>query len=443
MALGHVDRLLVCDPVARRTTSAGSARPGAPSLPGADDRNRPGGGGALPACLGRLDAYTGGILSNPQTVQRLHLRWPEGTTLLAHFEQIGAELRERLARLSAAPVEQAVSEWRRQLDNPEDYRAFMTQLIHHFGNYEIIAMALPGTGPIVTDRRVQTVLGDMFAIKRRLIRLFELGYSVCRAWRYDPPRSSLGFFNPTTDLCRLVRGMLVEYMIQADPERVAAARRRAQQTGHAFVPYRFWRPAEALRQLAQVEYQPGPIRRPKPRRRYVDLQVGQVPPICTDVARLEWAIKELFNNAIAATSIVDVKEQGLVARPLRDGAEGNPRPAITLTVTPVRDRPGWRSRQAVRLVIADEGVGIDKTVLHLIPLWAFSTQRDWVCEEPERLITAPPVESRHLIIGGKGIGLAFARATILELGGELTIQSTLGVGTQVTIDLPVPTTCRP
>jgi hypothetical protein len=390
-------------------------------------------------CLWWLDQYTRGMLSDPQTVQRLKLHWAEGSTLLAHFDRIGLELREWLDELKSGPVERAIAEWERRLDNADEYRAFMMRLIHQFGNFEVIAMAMPGTGPTVTDRRVQAVLGEMFAIKRRLIRLFELAYSVHKAWHANPPASSLGFFNPQTDLGRMVRGMLVEYMVQADPQRVAAARKQARQAGRPFVPYRFWRPAEALRQLAQVEYEDGPIRRPTPMRRYVDLRIGQVPPVCTDATRLEWAIKELFNNAIAATATVSVTDQGLMAEPLHHSADGASRPAITLTVSAVRRRHWWRNRRGVRLVIADGGVGIDRDVLHTVPLWAFSTQRDWVDEEPERIIADARLDSKSLVIGGKGIGLAFAQATIRELGGQLTIESTLGRGTQVVIDLPVPT----
>jgi hypothetical protein len=394
-------------------------------------------------CLWWLDQYTGGILSDPQTVQRLNLHWAEGSTLLTHFDRIGLELREWLDQLASGPADRAIAEWERRLDNAEEYRAFMSRLIHQFGNFEVIAMAMPGTGPTVTDRRVQTVLAEMFAIKRRLIRLFELAYSVRKAWRAKPPASSLGFFNPQTDLGRMVRSMIVEYMVQADPQRVAEARKQARQAGRTFVPYRFWRPAEALRQLAQVEYEDGPIRRPTPMRPYVDLRIGPVPPVCADATRLEWAIKELFNNAIAATATVSLTDHGLVAKPLRDSTDGRFRPAITLTVSVVRRRRWWRNRQGVRLVIADVGVGIDRDVLRMVPLWAFSTQRDWVDEEPERIIAAARVESRALMIGGKGIGLAFAQATIRELGGHLTVESTLGRGTQVIVDLPVPTLSCP
>jgi len=390
-------------------------------------------------CLRRLDALCGGILANPATAVRLNLHWTEKDSLLAHFEKTGLELLQWINRLEDGPIDEAVRQWEQRLDDPEAYRTFLTTLIHHFGNYEVIAMALPGTGPIVTDCRVQTVLREMFTIKRRLIRLLELIYSVRKAWRAHPPCTSLGFFNPTTDLSRVVRGMLVEYMVQADPERIAHARQQAKLAGRSYVRYRFWRPAEALRQLALVEYEAGPTRRPRPRRHYVDVRTGQVPTLCTDTTRLEWAIKELFNNALAATSVISVTDQGLDAKLLRDETDGRASPAITLTVTALKQRRWWGSRRFVRLVIADNGVGIDTEVLRYVPMWAFSTQRDWVDEPPDRIIGTPTVESRQLMIGGKGIGLAFAQATIRELGGELSLRSRAGQGTEVTIDLPVPT----
>jgi len=390
-------------------------------------------------CLWWLDAYTGGILSSPQTVKRLKLNWPEEATLLGYFDRIGKELREFLEKQKESAADVAVAEWQRRLNSNHEYKAFMTRLIHQFGNYEVIAMALPGTGPIVTDRRVQTILAEMFMIKRRLIRLFELAYSVNKAWHAQPPRSSLGFFNSATELGRLVRYVFLEYLVQADPKRIVAAKELARRAGRPFVPYRFWRPAEALRQVAAVDYESDARRHPVARKNFVEVRISSVPPICTDATRLEWALKELFNNAIAATTRVTVTENGIVARPRRENTNGNAPPAITLTVSTVRRRRWLRTRPSIRLVIADNGVGIDRQLLSIVPLWAFSTQRDWIDEEPADIIQAHSLESRQLLIGGKGIGLAFARATITELGGEMAILSRPNEGTEVIIDLPVPT----
>lgn len=393
-------------------------------------------------CLRRLDALCDSILSNPQTVKRLNLRLPDSVALLDYFERIGAELRSWVVELQDGPADRAIEAWQRLLDDSNEYRDFMTRLIHNFGNYETIALSLPGTGPIITDRRVQSTLGEMFAIKCRLIRLLELAYTLRRAWTADPPCPTQGFFNSDVDLSRLVRGMLAEYMIQADPQRIEAARQKARQAGRRRASYRFWRPAEALRQMADVVYQRGPDRIPKPRNHYVELRIGQAPTICADMTRLSWAVKELFNNAIAATSIVTIDRDGksLVAQPLKKHAIANPPPAICLTVMPTRVRRGSRKRRGTRLIISDDGVGIDEEALRYVTLWAFSTHRDWI-DDPDSMIAAPSLESKQMLIGGKGIGLAFARATIQELGGELSIASKPGCGTEVTIDLPSPTLC--
>ncbi len=392
-------------------------------------------------CLRLLDKRAGGLLSNPATVQRLRLPLPSGQTLLDYFENAGRSLDAWLTDLDEAPAEQSLKLWQRLLDDPNEYRSFMTRLIHQFGNYEMIALALPGMGPIITDRRLQATMSEMFAIKRRLIRLLELAYSVRRAWLSDPPTTSLSFFDPEVDLGRLVRGMLAEYMVQADPERIAAGKKRAERKGRRHTRYRFWRPAEALRQMAGVTYKERPGRVPRPTNRYVDLRLAATPAFCADLTRLNWAVKELFNNAIAATTRVTISDDGqrVEARPIPKHDCPNPPSAITLTVKPITMWQGLRRTRGSRLVISDDGIGIDPKVLPHVTLWAFSTHRDWIDDDPDRLISEASLESKQMLIGGKGIGLAFARATIEELGGRLTISSAPDKGTVVTIDIPVPT----
>lgn len=388
-----------------------------------------------------LDRYSAGILSAPQTVRWLRVRLPKGTTLLDYFLQVGGELRDWLDDLQSGPAERSIGQWRDLIDDVDAYRRFMTRLIHTFGNFETIALVLPGTGPMITDRKVQNCLGEMFAIKRRLIRLLELAYSVRRSWLADASSTSLAFFNPETDLSRLVRGMLAEYMVQADPKRIEEARSRAIQTGRRFVSYRFWRPAAAFRQMAEVEYGPGPKRVPKPRKEYVELRLGQVPTITTDLTRLSWAVKEIFNNAIAATTEIHVSDDGhhLTARPIRKLEGSPPPPPIRISAEPRRYRTRLRRRNGIRLVIEDQGVGIDPDVLPRVTLWGFSTHREWADDDAQSLMAAERLESKQMLIGGKGIGLAFARTTVEELGGQLSLESRSGQGTRVTIDLPAPT----
>ncbi|MDX1682529.1 MAG: hypothetical protein R3336_05375, partial [Phycisphaeraceae bacterium] len=298
-------------------------------------------------CLKELDAATDGLLSDPATSQEPQLKLPEGTILLDRLLQAGEEIAAWLDQQAQSRPERMLVEWRRHLDDPKKYQALLIRLIREFGNFELIALALPGEGPVVTSDKVQGLLDEMFQINRRLIRLFELVHGVRYAWIHEDETRSHTFFQSGIDLTTLVREMLAEYMVQADPVRIAQARQRAKDKGRRYQPYRFWRPAEALRQLAAVEYSgSGERRRPRPQRSYVDLSAEAVPVITADQKRLQWAIKEIFNNAIAATARIRLENNHIVAEPLNRLSGPDAPPAIELV----------RKKGALTLV----GVGPDR-----------------------------------------------------------------------------------
>ncbi|MBA2666766.1 MAG: GAF domain-containing protein [Trueperaceae bacterium] len=144
---------------------------------------------------------------------------------------------------------------------------------------------------------------------------------------------------------------------------------------------------------------------------------------------LEAALDETLAtlDAFAEASIV-------VRRPL-PSVVGN-RAAVRLVLTNVLSNalkfvaPGARAhvrieaareRDDVRLVIADAGIGMS------------TADAERVVEPFVRLHAAESY-------AGTGIGLAAAHRAIIRMGGSLTITSTLGAGTTLTIDLPAFTT---
>ncbi|MEO8071510.1 MAG: ATP-binding protein, partial [Acidobacteriota bacterium] len=114
--------------------------------------------------------------------------------------------------------------------------------------------------------------------------------------------------------------------------------------------------------------------------------------IVTDAERLRSVIVNLLDNA----------KQALWARP--DSAASVKRPALRLT----RVSEAWW-----RIDVADLGAGIALDDLPRIFDPYFTTRRT-----------------------GSGLGLAIARNIIEGLGGKMTIESRLGEGTTVRIDLP-------
>jgi signal transduction histidine kinase len=127
-------------------------------------------------------------------------------------------------------------------------------------------------------------------------------------------------------------------------------------------------------------------------RRGVHLAVAALPThaaVQADARRLQQVLAKLLGNAIKYS---------------REGG--------TVTLAAAATGPHWR------LSIADTGPGIPQAQLpHLF-------------EAFNRLGREGPGA------GGVGIGLVLARSLVQQMGGELTVHSTVGAGTTVEVDLP-------
>lgn len=392
-----------------------------------------------------LDKITGGIYSTLDPARNARIGLPTGTTLMSGFDAAYDELTPFLNKLLALPPDEQALEWRKVFESSEEYVTFVTRLVQQLGNFELTAMSLPGVGQVTTLPKTQAILTEMYRINTRHIRLMDIAYSLPRAWAPATTtaamaKASLAFFEPKADIAKLVREMLYEYMIEADPERIAQAKERAKKAGRRAPRYRFMRPAETFRQMAQVEYETvAGKRKPKATREYVALDlppVGAIPTITVDIQRFEWAMKEVFNNCIAATTQMSVSKAGIEALPLEKQLANPNQPAIRISVSTIDKKEGFFTRQYIRLIFRDEGLGMSEAQGPYAPFWAYSTRRGGT-EEKQAKGQLDQNDQQELLIGGKGIGLPFARATVMEMGGTLTFETIPNVGTTVTIDLPV------
>ncbi|MBI5722385.1 MAG: sensor histidine kinase [Planctomycetes bacterium] len=383
----------------------------------------------------RLDACSGGCLSHPQSARRAEVSLPHGMTVLAFLQHMGGKLRKWFDGLAAKSGGEFMAEWFRTLDQQARYASLLNNLVQQFGNFETVSMTLPGSDDLTISKPVQQCLQQMFEINTRSIRMIELARSVRKAWQQGQPHGSTGFFNTRTDLALTTRAMVMEYMIEADPVRIQMHKEQARGAGKPYAHYRFWRAAETVRQLGQVAYGDPPQRHPVQRRRYVDLDVRPSPHVCTDSLRLEWAFKEILNNALGATSSMFMTVNGVVVEPLARHAGDNPNPAIRLGVKTMNAWLGWRKREIIRLTISDEGAGIAPDILEKIHYWGFSFRKPRVSV----LAEAPgkKADSQEITIGGKGIGVPFAMNVFREHGGRMKIHSVPDQGTTITIDLPI------
>ena len=391
-------------------------------------------------CAEELDTLSGGLLAGATSDRWPGLKLPAKVSLLENLQRLGRGLGGYFDDLLAGPESRFLSRWMVLVGSWKPYVAFLERLVGDFGNFEAIAPILPGTGPVVTNPGVQRCLAEMFHINMRNLRLLELARGVHEAWWARPPRPVRAFFEPQTDLRQRIKGMLVEYMIQADPQRIKAGQQAARKGGSHYRPYRFWRPAENLRLMADIAYEGGPRRKPVVRRPYVDVQLDQVPAICTDIRRMEWSLKEILNNSLSASSRMYLTETGRwIARPLDRHVGPKPKPAIRVALRVVRRARGWFRRTLLRMTVRDEGAGISPQDLPHVMLWAYSPRREEFRRKVREAGLSPRRAYQEIRIGGKGIGLTYAADVIGEHGGQLRITSTPDEGTCVTVDLPAPT----
>jgi PAS domain S-box-containing protein len=117
---------------------------------------------------------------------------------------------------------------------------------------------------------------------------------------------------------------------------------------------------------------------------------SDLPLLCTDQDKLKQILMNLLSNAVKFT------------------------PAGTITVT------AWHSTGKVMLNVADTGLGIPEDALERI------------FEEFQQVANSTSPQ-----YGGTGLGLSISRRLAHLLDGEITVQSTFGVGSSFTVTLPL------
>lgn len=385
-----------------------------------------------------VDLICDHVFSDPSHSRRLGFEPSVDQSLLEKLRRTGKDLWDYLGQIESLGEAEFLAHWRRVLSSQSEYAYLLRRLVDDFGNFERLLPALPGTGPLITNPHTQEHISRMYDINMRNVRMFELIRDLWRSWRQNSLAPGWSFFEPQADLPLEMGKLITEYLVQADPERIRARRQAAEQSGRRFVPYRFWRAAENLRLMADVEYLDALGRKPEMRRPYVSLQLQAAPPVCVDLRRLNWTFKEILNNSLSASSRMFVSASGAwEAKPLTRHDVPNPEPAISLCGGAKKER--WWKRPILRLQIVDEGTGILPEHMPYVTGWGYSPRREEFRARARRSELSRTQAMQEIQIGGKGIGLSYATAVVREHGGSLSIESQPGEGTTVTIDLPVPT----
>lgn len=393
-------------------------------------------------CVMELDELVGGILSHPASSQRLG-PYGHGKDLLQNLQSVGQDLRQFFDDLIDRNDADLVQRWINILTESRHYVRLMTQLIGDFGNFELLLPTLPGTGEMIRRPEVQEHLSTMYRINTRNLRILELIHAVQRTWRKNPNEPCYAFFKTDFALNRDVGGMLLEYMVEADPVRIEAKRQAAIKASRRYNQYRFWRAAENLRLMANVVYLDGDQRRPFAQRKYVEADLDDVREASVDQRRMAWALKEVLNNSLSASSLMYSTERGVwIAQPLQRHAVPDPSPAIRISVEQTTRRRGLRKQTIARMTVVDEGVGIAPEHIEHVTLWAYSPRREMFHEKARQQKLSGEQLHQEIQIGGKGIGLAYAAEVFREHGGSLTVEANPGGGTIVTCELPLPTVVR-
>ena len=375
----------------------------------------------------KLNKVVGGLYDDPDAAYRAYPNMPSGKTPMTRMKELAWELRVDLGHIDRGGKEEFVARWLLVLDDDSQFGLFISKLVEQFGSFEKMVVMLPGTGEETINARTQKCLQKMFDINLRNIRMLTTIREIRLAWQQG--EGSFGIFDGSANVGKMLKSMLVEYMVRADPIRIAKKTKGG--SGKPHHRYRFWRPAENLRQMWNVDYV-GEKRQPKPQRPFVNYEnISAVAPMAMDVQRVEWALKEIFNNSLSATSVMtQTGDHQFLAKPLPRHNHEKPRPAIALLSRPSHDEETGQA--TIRVIIMDDGVGMNARDVDHATFWAYSPRRASYVSDSNDVSGDRAIE-----IGGKGIGLAFARHVIDEHGGELTIESAEDGGTCVTMVIPV------
>ena len=109
--------------------------------------------------------------------------------------------------------------------------------------------------------------------------------------------------------------------------------------------------------------------------------------------------------------------QNLLDNAVKYGRDGS---SIGLTVAPAQSGERWPTRAGLVIAVADQGAGIP---------------RDHIPRLTERFYRVDKGRSRA--VGGTGLGLAIVKHIVNRHRGQLWIESEVGVGTTVSVWLPL------
>ncbi len=102
-----------------------------------------------------------------------------------------------------------------------------------------------------------------------------------------------------------------------------------------------------------------------------------------------------------------------------------------------------REKDSIRIVVRDDGAGIDLAAVRSRAVTAGLLHPDLAEDLPPdeilRLVFRPGLSTKEVVsdISGRGVGMDAVRATLESLGGEVSVTSRPGEGTEVALRVPI------
>jgi len=102
-----------------------------------------------------------------------------------------------------------------------------------------------------------------------------------------------------------------------------------------------------------------------------------------------------------------------------------------------------REKDSIRIVVRDDGTGIDLAAVRSRAVTAGLLHPDLAEDLPPdeilRLVFRPGLSTKEVVsdISGRGVGMDAVRATLESLGGEVSVASRPGEGTEVALRVPI------